>query len=206
MEHMENYKFFEHTSLARQLFILQSLFEGINTQSGIALKAGIVPSLVNKYLKIFFKEGLVDKKEDKYILTQKGIVQLNYLKLMYLSEISQLYQSIEIKFQDIFIKLSGKRSICIFGAGIVGKILFRLISSKNNINVVAFLDEDKSKIGTKIEGIPVLNPNTRIQVDAVIIASFKNGELMAKKALENGLRNVYTVEFVDDKLKFIWKG
>lgn len=203
---MENYKFFEHTSLARQLFILQALSEGTTTQNEIAIKAGIVPSLVNKYLKLFLQEGFVEKTKGKYNLTQKGIIKLNYLKLMYLLEISQLYQSIEIKFQDIFLKLSGKRSICIFGAGVVGKMLLGLIANKANINVISFLDEDKKKVGSKINGIPILPLEEKVQADAVIVASFKNGELMAKKALENGLRNVYVVEFVSDKLKFVWKG
>lgn len=203
---MEGFNFFEYSPLFRQMMILQALSEGLKSHNEIALKAGIVPSLVNKYLKSFLHDGLVKKEEGKYKLTPQGVVKLNYLRLAYLSEIAQLYKDIEIRFQDVFLKLVGKKDICIYGAGVVGKMLFGLITNKEKFNVVAFLDEDEKKINTKIEGLPVLPLNTKLNVDAVIVASFKNAEIMAKKALENGFRNVYAVDFVGEKLRLVWKG
>lgn len=203
---MEGFNFFEYSPLYRQMMILQALSEGLTSHSEIALKAGIVPSLVNKYLKSFLADGLVKKEEGKYKLTPQGVVKLNYLRLAYLSEIAQLYKDIEIRFQDVFLKLVGKRDICIYGAGVVGKMLFGLIANKEKFNIVAFLDEDEKKINTKIEGLPVLPLNTKLNVDAVIVASFKNAEIMAKKALEYGFRNVYAVDFIGEKLRLIWKG
>uniref|UniRef100_A0A7C5Y9A9 Nucleoside-diphosphate sugar epimerase n=1 Tax=Fervidobacterium nodosum TaxID=2424 RepID=A0A7C5Y9A9_9BACT len=203
---MEGFNFFEYSPLYRQMMILQALSEGLTSHSEIALKAGIVPSLVNKYLKSFLADGLVKKEEGKYKLTPQGVVKLNYLRLAYLSEIAQLYKDIEIRFQDVFLKLVGKRDICIYGAGVVGKMLFGLIANKEKFNIVAFLDEDEKKINTKIEGLPVLPLNTKLNVDAVIVASFKNAEIMAKKALEYSFRNVYAVDFIGEKLRLIWKG
>lgn len=203
---MKDFSFFEYSSLFRQMMILQALSEGITSHNEIALKARIVPSLVNKYLKSFLNDGLVRKEEGKYKLTHEGIVKMNYWRLAYFCEIAQLYKDIEIKFQDIFLKLVGKRDICIYGAGVVGKMLFELIANKEKINVLAFLDEDEKKIGTKIEGIPVLGLDTFIQVDAIIVASFKNADLMVEKALKSGFKNIYTVEFMKDRLRLLWKG
>ncbi|MGQ9855349.1 MAG: winged helix-turn-helix domain-containing protein [Fervidobacterium sp.] len=203
---MENFTFFEYSPLYRQMAILQALSEGITKHSEIALKAGIVPSLVNKYLKSFESEGLVQKSGNKYLLTENGQIKLNYLRLSYLSEISQMYKSIELKFQDIFLKLVGKRDICIFGAGVVGTMLARLISTRQSHNIIAFLDEKVEKINTKVEGIPVMPVDTKIQADAYIVASFKNAQKMAEKLLSKGYRNVYTVDFSEGKLKLVWRG
>ncbi|MGB9614466.1 MAG: winged helix-turn-helix domain-containing protein [Fervidobacterium sp.] len=203
---MENFEFFEYSPLYRQMMILQALSQGNVTHSELALKAGIVPSLVNKYLKTFLTEGTVEKVGGKYKLSDKGIVKLNYLRLAYLSEISQLYKDIELKFQDIFLKLIGKRDVAIYGAGVVGKMLLRLMSNKEKFNIVAFIDEDDSKVGTKIEGVPVISFDTHIQSDAIIIASFKNAEQMSKKALNKGYRNIYSVEFSGDRLRLVWRG
>ncbi len=203
---MEKFDFFEYSPLYKQMMILQALSEGITSHSEISLKAGIVPSLVNKYLKSFLSDELVEKVEGKYKLTNKGLIKLNYLRLAYLSEISELYKNIEVKFQDVFLKLVGKKDICIYGAGVVGKMLFRLIANKEKFNVIAFLDDDKNKVGTKIEGVPVLSLETNIQADALIVASFKNVDKMCEKALRKGFRNVYSVEFLGDKLKLVWRG
>ncbi|HCI29393.1 MAG TPA: winged helix-turn-helix domain-containing protein [Fervidobacterium sp.] len=203
---MESFEFFEYSPTYRQMMILQALSENISIQSEIALRAGIVPSLVNKYLKTFLEKGLVEKDKSRYKLTNDGLVELNYLRLAYLSEISELYKSIELKFQDLFLKLTGKRDIAIYGAGVVGRMIERLITSRSSFNVVSFIDDNKEKIGTRIEGIPVLPLNSVLHVDAVIIASFKNAEVMSKKALDSGLRNVYSVQFVDSKLRLIWRG
>jgi len=203
---MGEFAFFEYSPLYRQMAILQALSEGITKHSEIALKAGIVPSLVNKYLKSFESEGLVQKSGNKYLLTENGQIKLNYLRLSYLSETSQMYKSIELKFQDIFLKLVGKRDICIFGAGVVGTMLARLISTRQSHNIVAYLDEKAEKINTKVEGIPVMPIDTKIQADAYIVASFKNAQKMAEKLLSKGYRNVYTVDFSEGKLKLVWRG
>lgn len=203
---MGEFAFFEYSPLYRQMAILQALSEGITKHSEIALKAGIVPSLVNKYLKSFESEGLVQKSGNKYLLTENGQIKLNYLRLSYLSETSQMYKSIELKFQDIFLKLVGKRDICIFGAGVVGTMLARLISTRQSHNIVAFLDEKDEKINSKVEGIPVMPIDTKIQADAYIVALFKNAQKMAEKLLSKGYRNVYTVDFSEGKLKLVWRG
>ncbi|WP_448374308.1 winged helix-turn-helix domain-containing protein [Fervidobacterium sp.] len=203
---MVEFNFFEPSVYYRQMAILQALSEGIAKHSEIAIRAGIVPSLVNKYLKAFEMEGLVKKVNNTYTITEEGMIKLNYLRLSYLSEISQMYKNIELKFQDIFLKLVGKRDICIYGAGVVGTMLERLISTKQTHNVIAFIDEDEKKINTKIDGIIITSLNTKVNADAYVVASFKNAEDMTKKLLSVGYRNIYAVVFDKDRLKLVWKG
>lgn len=203
---MSEFKFFEYSPTFRVMMILKALEDGITTHGEIASLAGIVPSLVNKYLKKLKDEGLVDNPDGKYQITDQGRIKLNYLYLSYLSEIVDLYSSIENKFQDVFLKLVGKRELCIFGAGVVGRMFERLITTRSNFHIVAFLDEDEKKIGTKIDGIPVISLEDKFRADAIIVASFKNGERMVRKLLERGVKNVYQLEFIGDRLKLTWRG
>jgi len=203
---MSEFKFFEYSPNFRVMMILKALENGTTTHGEIASLAGIVPSLVNKYLKKLKSEGLVDNPNGRYQITEKGKISLSYLYLSYLSEIVDLYGSIENKFQDIFLKLIGKRELCIFGAGMVGRMLERLITTRSNFHIVAFLDEDEKKIGTKIDGIPVISLEDKFQADAIIVASFKNSEEMVRKLLERGVRSVYQLEFMGDRLKLTWRG
>ena len=54
--------------------------------------------------------------------------------------------------------MSGSR-IYVIGAGFAGQAIAREIREKGVIGrVVAFLDDDPAKIGTRLEGVPVLGP------------------------------------------------
>lgn len=203
---MDGFRFFDYSPTYREMMILKALSGGVSTHSEVAASAGIVPSLVNRYFKRLQDEGLVEKVDGRYQLTQKGQVRLNYLLLAYLSEIVDLYGGIEAKFQDIFLKLAGKRELCIFGAGVVGRMIEKLLTSRGGFIVAAFIDENPGKVGTRIDGVPVLSLSERCHADAYIVASFKNGEHMSKKLLELGYRSVYLVEFAGERLRLVWKG
>lgn len=57
-----------------------------------------------------------------------------------------------------------KNRILIIGAGFAGRGLASEISSKGILGeVIAFADDDKSKIGTRIDGIPVYGPISNIE-------------------------------------------
>ena len=73
--------------------------------------------------------------------------------------------------------MTGAR-VYIIGAGFAGRAIAREIKAKGVFgSVVAFLDDDGEKIGTRIEGIPVLGPIedvvdllARLPADEAIIA------------------------------------
>lgn len=83
------------------------------------------------------------------------------------------YKSFE-RFKNI--SFSNKKNVLIIGAGYCGQNIVRQILSdiKSNINVVGFLDDDKSKIGRKLHGVSVLGPiaahkETKINFDEILI-------------------------------------
>jgi len=57
-----------------------------------------------------------------------------------------------------------RKTIYIIGAGFAGRSIAREIKAKEILGkVVAFLDDDPKKIGTEIEGIPVLGPINQVE-------------------------------------------
>ncbi len=64
-----------------------------------------------------------------------------------------------LRFDATFSNMAMGKRIYIVGAGQFGRAIAREISDKGVIgDVVAFLDDDREKIGTLVDGIPVLGP------------------------------------------------
>ncbi len=83
------------------------------------------------------------------------------------------------------------RKIFIVGAGFSGRTIAREIGSRHVPGeVVAFLDDDREKIGTTLEGIPVLGP---IEACAGILnTTFADEVLIAiPSATRKQLKNIY---------------
>ncbi|QTA37407.1 winged helix-turn-helix transcriptional regulator [Thermosipho ferrireducens] len=202
--------FFIPSTVYRKLLILSYINKNQKaSQMEISQYVGIVPSLVNKYIADFEKDRLlVKRKEGKhyvYELTLEGLSEMNYLRLLFFDEISKLYGMINSQLENIFLKLKGKKLIGIYGAGLVGNILADLLSQKNYI-VSVFFDDDIEKIGNRINGIPVVKLGDFAKIEALVIASFKNGEKMVEKALKKGYRDIYRFKIEEDFIKLIWVG
>jgi len=205
---IDNLKFFEPSPYFRKMLILDLINENENiTQKQLSLSVGIVPSLINKYLAELKNDGLISiskvGKKARYNLTSEGISELNLMKLEFFNDIVSLSNKIDSHLENILLKLKGKKHIAIYGAGLVGKTLCQLLINKG-FNVSAFLDDDPLKNNTRIEGIPVVSPDTPVKYDALVIASFKNAISMAEKALKLGFRDVYIFKMEDFRL--VWYG
>ena len=89
----------------------------------------------------------------------------NYLLLLFYFSLSLLV------FYRLIIKILYSRTIkddmllntLLYGAGTNGLRVKRALDDSNSIKVVGFLDDDKSKIGRTIEGLPVKNLNNYFQ-------------------------------------------
>ncbi|MBO8161605.1 MAG: winged helix-turn-helix transcriptional regulator [Thermosipho sp. (in: Bacteria)] len=205
---VDNLKIFEPTPYFRKMMILEFINENrMITQKQLSLKVGIVPSLINKYVAELQNEGLIrivkEGKRANYFLTDEGLSELNLMKLVFFNDIVSLTNKINSQLENIFLKLRGKTNIAIYGAGEVGKALGKLLTNRG-FNVVAFFDDDKKKLNSRIEGIPVISLGTPARFDALVVASFKNSKKMAEKALKFGYRDVYI--FKTEDLKLIWFG
>jgi hypothetical protein len=55
--------------------------------------------------------------------------------------------------------LAKKEKVVIFGAGGIGRRLFEIITQSNNVEVVAFVDNDEAKHGSFFRNIPILSPD-----------------------------------------------
>lgn len=89
----------------------------------------------------------------------------NYLLLLFYFSLSLLV------FYRLVIKIIYNRTIkddmrlntLLYGAGTNGLRVKRALDDSNSIKVVGFLDDDKSKIGRTIEGLPVQSLNNKLQ-------------------------------------------
>ncbi len=86
-----------------------------------------------------------------------------------------------------------RTNIYIIGAGIAGTMLSREIREKGIFgNVIAFLDDDSSKIGKLIDGIPVLGPIR--QIARLVRIGAKDEALIAiPSASPDTLKDIYDV-------------
>ncbi len=84
-----------------------------------------------------------------------------------------------------------QKSIYIVGAGLAGTMIAKEIKAKKYFGkVVAFLDDDSNKIGTKIDGIPVLGPINEA-VNLIRIDSNSEGLIAIPGISSERLREIY---------------
>lgn len=208
MVKIDNLRFFQPTPEFRKMMILEALKERPElSQKELSNIAGIVPSLVNKYINELKKEGYIKTealgRSVRYNLTNEGLSELYYLRLSFFNDIVSLSRKIEASLENIFLKLKGKNYIGIYGAGLVGKVLAELLLNKD-YNVVVFFDDDQSKIGTRIYGIPVVSISSKVNIDALIIASVKNSKKMIENAKKHNFFDLYVFRTEDFRLS--WHG
>jgi predicted transcriptional regulator len=197
---MDEFSFFEPGILFREYVLLKEIFSKSDiTQQELAEVAGIAPSMVNKYLMLFEKKGLIDKigpnrRKMNYFITQNGIYRLQYLAVSYLREVAKLYSNSRLVFMSVAEELfkNGIQKIVLYGAGVVGETLLDILKTER-IQIVCFVDDDNSKHGTVLNGIKIISPDKLAAdiYDAVLIASFRHAGKISAKARSHGMKNIY---------------
>jgi len=106
----------------------------------------------------------------------------NYLLLLFYFSLSflSLYRLIV---RLLFARVSKEQKLTatiLFGAGVNGLMAKRALDDSNSVNVLAFVDDDKSKVGRSIEGISVFALDEKLKktleqqnIDQVIITTDK---------------------------------
>tara|TARA_Y100000768_G_scaffold363293_1_gene322818 strand:- start:4316 stop:6148 length:1833 start_codon:yes stop_codon:yes gene_type:complete len=107
----------------------------------------------------------------------------NYLLLLFYFSLSLLvfYRLVVKILYNRTIKDDKRLSTLLYGAGTNGLRVKRALDDSNSTKVIGFLDDDKSKIGRTIEGLPVQSLNNKLQkiinkgsgVDQIIITTNK---------------------------------
>jgi DNA-binding PadR family transcriptional regulator len=177
-----------------------------SSQEALARNAGVVPSMVNRYLKDFEEDGLImkeggNRRNMEYILSRDGQYRLQYLTIAFLSEVARLYSESQGIFRDVFDYLNhgGYRHLILYGAGIIGGILIDALKTEG-YEIMGFVDDSSLKQNETFRGVRVFPPETasNIVYDAVIIASFRHAERIRQRALTLNLKSVLIFRIAND--------
>ncbi len=196
---LSEYSFFNPSPNFREMSILKALTESSSvSQERLARLAGIVPSMVNKYIKDFEDSGLIQKEGEnrrnmKYVLTEAGKFRLQYLTILYLKEAAKLYTESREIFGEVLdvLKESEHESFYLYGAGIIGGSLADILRTEG-MRIIGFLDDSPAKQNGTFHDLHVFSPDEAECKDetAVIVASFRHADNIVKNARENGMKNV----------------
>src|SRR5690606_21271348 len=131
----------------------------------ISTAISIAVSMVNSYIDMYEKQGLLEKehistKTVRYHITKKGIERRKFLNIGYLDNAQQIYDSAKENIEQFLYNLSGKgyKDILLYGAGEVAEILLQTITStKSPVNVVAVVDDNITKQQNHLVGRPIVS-------------------------------------------------
>jgi DNA-binding MarR family transcriptional regulator len=208
-EVMSDNSFFKPTLLYKEFMILDLIEKDANiTQREISKIIGVAVSMTNAYIENFVEKGLIKKKKHstktvEYFITKKGVERKKVLNISYLNASLNIYKSAKeniVEFLDQIIA-KGYKNILLYGAGEVAEILLQtiLIDSQIPINVLAVIDDDKSKQGktlvsTKIISLDSIND---YQFDGILISSYTNQKLILAKLLAMNYQKENILHFFD---------
>jgi len=105
--------------------------------------------------------SLVNKIADRFELIDipGSILVIHYVTLNAFMFISRI--SVKMFYEIVSVRPANKKNIIIYGAGAMGVVVKRVISSdtENDYNIVAFLDSNKKLQRKILDGIPVFSPD-----------------------------------------------
>jgi DNA-binding MarR family transcriptional regulator len=180
---INNIQFFIPTDKLKKLLLLEQIEKNSDvTQARLAEYIHSAPSMVNNYIKVLEKDGLLIKKKNskrnvEYLITKEGLGKKNYLLVTFMNELIELYNLTKENI-ELFIKkmeVQGIRSVVFYGAGETAKVIIKVLKDMPDINVklLFLVDDNKAKQGKSFEGYKVYNPKKieKQNIDAVVITS-----------------------------------
>jgi DNA-binding MarR family transcriptional regulator len=174
-------QFFRPSAAFRELVLLYGIHQqSKTTQSQLAKMAGIVPAMVNNYIKDFVKAGHVairgrTNRDMTYHLTEAGQARLSELFRRYLNETVGLYihakDQIRRQLQSVYDE--GFRRVVFYGAAETGEIAVA-VGHELGLVVAGIVDSDPRKHGKSINGLRVEAPEAipALRPEVVVISSF----------------------------------
>jgi len=93
-----------------------------------------------------------------------SILMIHYVTLNAFLIISRI--SVKMFYEMIAVRPANKKNVVIYGAGAMGVVVNRVISSdaENDYNIVAFLDGDKKLQKKNLSGVPVFSPEKLTEI------------------------------------------
>ncbi|MBU1862876.1 MAG: winged helix-turn-helix transcriptional regulator [Candidatus Omnitrophica bacterium] len=173
--------FLQPTAIYRELILLEEIGRNPKVTQGIlARKAGIVPAMVNNYIKSFVKEGHITVDGNKtrnmtYSLTVEGERKKFNLLISYVKETVSLYKNAKegIKARLYEFKAEGIKRVVLYGAADTAELTYSA-AEEIGLKVMGIVDSDIKKQGKEFLGKKIANPQMIHEIipDAVVIASF----------------------------------
>ena len=204
---IHSYSFLNPSPNLRELTVLRMLMENpALSQETLARNTGVVPSMVNRYLKDFEEEGLLIKEGEnrrsmRYVLSEDGKYRLQYLTIAFLSEVAKLYSESRGIFTDVFdyLEQAHYRRLLLYGAGIIGGILIDALRTEG-FEMVGFIDDSSLKQHETFRGLRVFAPEEAagLVYDGVIVASFRHTKKISAKARAFQLKSLLIFKIADD--------
>lgn len=189
-------RFFSPTSDLKELLLLQHIEKKPDTtQKEIAQTIDAAASMVNVYIDNLEKKDYLTREYQSaktvyYRITSQGIKRKNYLSIIYLHELLELYRLAEENIESFLMKLEdqGYTNILLYGGGEVAGTILRIIKTrkKRSLRVLAIVDDsldrqDKKLLGYKIIARDEIN---NYQHDGILITSYTFEEDIKKRLEE----------------------
>lgn len=107
-------------------------------------------------LLITFVKGIAEWKE--VFNLPRSVLVIHYVTINAFLFVSRI--SVKMFYEMVAVRPANKKNVIIYGAGALGVVVSRVISSdtENDYNIVAFLDEDRKLQRKILSGVPVFNP------------------------------------------------
>ena len=206
---MSENSFFKPTLLYKEFMILDLIEKDANiTQREISKTIGVAVSMINSYLDMYEKDGLIRRKKHstktvEYFVTKKGIERRKLLNIWYLKSSHKVYLSakdnIALFLNQVINK--GFKSILLYGAGEVAEIILDIIRNDKAITleIQAVVDDDSQKENKSLLEKKIVNPN-RINDyvhDGILVSSYTHHATIRNRLIESGYDFNKIIQFFD---------
>ena len=136
------------------------------------------------------------------MITKKGLNKIKLLNINYMESSIDIFK-VAKKEMNLFLEnLQTKyKNIILYGAGeVASTILFVIDTTPNiNLNVVALIDDDQTKIGTRLVDKPIISFNelNKYQYDCIFVSSYSSGKSIYNKLKDQKFDMNKVVNFFD---------
>ncbi len=200
-------KFFNPTAELKELLLLQHIESNPDTtQKEIASVIDGAPSMVNVYIDNLEEKGYMvrDYQSAKivyYKITAEGIKRKNYLLIVYMRELLNLYQLAKNNVEEFLVMLmeKGYKNLLLYGAGEVAETIIGVIRDREDpgLNILAVVDDNVEKQGKTLLGYKIISIDDvdKYSHDAIVITSYTFEDEIMKRLEEVGFRVDRVVRF-----------
>lgn len=146
---------------------------------------------MNDYIVSFEEQGYLKRnyqntKSVAYQITKKGIERKKLLNIWYIRSSYLLYSSAKdniIAFLKQIID-KGFKKILLYGAGEVAEIILQTLKEESiSLKVIALIDDDKTKEGSKILNTSIIGPHQigQYEHDGILVSSYTHQQAIYTK-------------------------